>query len=44
LRCCRVHQDGDFGELTVVFNVADLPKLARIMRPRRRRQISEAEK
>jgi hypothetical protein len=40
LKCCRVHQDGDFGELTVLFDVADLPKVAKIMRPRRRRQVT----
>jgi hypothetical protein len=38
LPCCRVHQDGDFGELTVLFNADDFPKVAQIMRPRRRRQ------
>jgi Fe2+ transport system protein FeoA len=40
LPCCRIHQDGDFGELTVVFDVADFAKVARIIRPRRRRQVS----
>jgi len=40
LPCCRVHQDGDFGELTALFDVADFPKVAQIMRPRRRRQVS----
>jgi len=40
LRCCRIHQDGDFGELTVIFDVADFAQAAQIMRPRRRRQIS----
>jgi hypothetical protein len=40
LACCRVHQDGDFGELTALFDVADFPKMAQIMRPRRRRQVS----
>ncbi len=44
LPCCRVHQDGDDGELTVLFNVADFDRVARIMRPRRRRQISETER
>ncbi len=43
LRCCRVHQDGDFGELTALFDVADFDKVAAIMHPRRRRQVSEAE-
>lgn len=40
LKCCRVHQDGDFGELTVLFDVADFAKVAKIMRPRRRRQVN----
>ena len=39
LPCCRVHQDGDFGELTVVFDVSHFPKIAKIMRPRRRRRL-----
>lgn len=43
MKCCRVHQDGDFGELTVLFDVADFAKVARIMRPRRRRQPSALE-
>jgi hypothetical protein len=33
LPCCRVHQDGDDGELTVVFDVDDFGKVARIIRP-----------
>ena len=37
---CRVYQDGDFGELTVLFDAADLPEVARIMQPRRRRRLS----
>jgi len=44
LACCRVHHDGDFGELTVLFDVADFAKVARIMRPRRRRQVSPRER
>jgi len=40
LRCCRVHQDGDFGELTVVFDIADFEKVAKVMRPRQRRQTN----
>ena len=40
LPCCRVHQDGDDGELTVVFDAAHFPKVARILRPRRRRRVS----
>ena len=42
LTCCRVHQDADDG-LTVLFHVDDFDRVARIMRPRLRRQPSEAE-
>ena len=41
---CRVHQDGDFGELTVLFHVNDIRKVAKIMRARRKRQISDEER
>ena len=44
LPCCHVHQDGDFGELTVVFDVRDFAKVAKILRPRRRRQVSAVER
>ena len=40
LKCCRVHQDGDHGELTVILDAVDLPAVAKIIRPRRRRQLS----
>ena len=40
LKCCRVHQDGDHGELTARFDVADFAEVAQIMRPRRRRLVS----
>jgi hypothetical protein len=40
LDCCRVHQDGDRGELTAVFHVDDLARVARIIRPRRRPRLS----
>ena len=40
LPCCRVHQDGDDGELTVVFHVNDLARVAGIIRPRCRRKLS----
>lgn len=42
LKCCRIHQDGDFGELTVLFDVREFAKVARILQPRRRRRLSEA--
>jgi hypothetical protein len=37
---CRVHQDGDRGELTVVFDVEHFAHVAQIMRPRRRPRLS----
>jgi hypothetical protein len=40
LGCVEVAQDGDFGELTVIFDVADFVKVAKVMRPRRRRQMT----
>ncbi|MCX7424735.1 MAG: hypothetical protein NTW96_03770 [Planctomycetia bacterium] len=40
LDCCRIHQDGDGGELTVVFHVDALARVARIIRPRRRPRLS----
>ena len=33
-------QDGDFGELTATFDVEDFDKVARVMRPRRRRTLT----
>ncbi len=44
LKCCRIHQDGDDGELTVVFNVADLAKVAKVIRPRGKRQLSDQQR
>ena len=41
-KCCEVLQDGDHGELTATFDVADFPKIARVMRPRTRRRLSES--
>ena len=34
--CCRVVQDGDFGELTVAFDVEHFDRVAKVMRARRR--------
>jgi len=42
LSCCLIHQDGDDGELTAVFDVADFDRVAQVMKPRRRRRLSEA--
>jgi hypothetical protein len=44
LPCCRVHHDGDFGELTVVFDVDHFDDVAAVIQPRRRRQVSTAER
>ena len=44
LKCCRVQQNGDFGELTVLFDVADFAKVAAVMRSKWRRVMSEAQK
>lgn len=40
LPCCRMHQDGDFGELTVLFDMSDFDTVADVMKPRRRRRLS----
>ncbi|MEQ8788898.1 MAG: hypothetical protein RIC55_21480 [Pirellulaceae bacterium] len=39
--CCTVVQDGDDGELTATFNADDFKQVASLMRPRRRKQLSE---
>jgi hypothetical protein len=44
LDCCRIHQDGDDGELTVLFDLADFDKIAEVMRPHRKRQWTEDQK
>ena len=43
LSCTRVVQDGDDG-INVVFHVDDFDKVARVMRPRSRRVLSEEQK
>jgi hypothetical protein len=40
LGCCRVVQDGDLGELTATFDVVDFRKVAKVMRPRLRRELT----
>ena len=40
LECCRVIQDGDFGELTATFDVVDFRQVAKVMRPRLRRKLT----
>jgi hypothetical protein len=37
------HQDGSDG-ITIVFDVADFSEVAKVMKPRRRRQMSEEQK
>jgi hypothetical protein len=44
LDCCTVVQDGDDGELTATFDEDDFRQVADLMKPRRRRQVSEAER
>ena len=39
LPCCNVHQDSDDG-VTVLFDVADFPQVATLLKPRRKRQLS----
>jgi hypothetical protein len=39
--CCELYQDGSDG-VTVLFDVADFDQMAAIIRPRRRRRLSEA--
>jgi len=40
----KIEQDGDYGELTASFDARHFSEVARIMRPRRRRQVSESQK
>ena len=40
----HIHQDGDFGELTVLFPVGTFDTVAEIMRPRRRRQLTDQQR
>lgn len=44
LPSCTVVQDGDDGELTAAFAPANLVKVAQIVRLKRKRQISDAER
>jgi hypothetical protein len=43
LDCTTVYQDGDDG-VTVHFDVADFVQVAKVMKPRRRRQMTEEQK
>lgn len=38
LKYTTVHQDGDFGEATILFNVSDFKKIAKIMHPKTNRK------
>jgi len=40
----QIHQDGDFGELTVIFHIDYFDEIAKIMRPKKRRRLSEKQK
>jgi hypothetical protein len=44
LACGKVHQDGDFGELTILFHVDDFAEVAKVMKPRTKRKVSEEQK
>ena len=39
LPCCRVHQDGD-GETTLLFHVGDFDKVAALVLPHRKPQLT----
>ena len=41
--CCQLYQDGDH-EKTFLFDVADFETVAEIMKPRRKRQLSDVER
>jgi len=41
---CQVWQDGDRGELTALLPVTSFSQIAQIMHPKRRRQVSDAER
>ncbi len=43
LNCCELQQDGSDG-VTVIFHVDDFRKIADLIRPRRRRQLTEAQR
>jgi len=43
LVCCEVWQEGD-QELTVLFDVADFDAVAQILKPRRRRRLTPAQR
>ena len=44
LACCDVLHDGDFGECTATFDVDAFADVAAVMRPRKRRRLSDAHK
>ena len=44
LPCTTISQEGDRAELTVTFPLANLPEVAKILQPRRRKQITEKER
>jgi hypothetical protein len=43
LSCCTLYQDGTDG-ITVLFDLADFGEVAAIMRPRRRRRLTTAQR
>ncbi len=44
LPCVQIVQDGDHGELTVVFDVRDFDAVAEVIQPRRRRILTDQER
>jgi hypothetical protein len=44
LACVEIWQDGDLGELTALFHVRDFGRVAQVMRPRRRRRLTETQR
>lgn len=43
LPCCKVHQEGDF-ETTVLFHVSHFDEVAKVIKPKRRRRITDEQK
>ena len=43
LACCAVHLEGDH-EISVLFDVSDFESVARVLQPRRRRRLTEAQR
>lgn len=44
LSCCTIVQDGDSGEVSALFSLKDFKKVARVMKPRRKCQLTDEQK